>query len=63
MCLVVRLKAHTMYFKAKNFWSTCGQHMLTKSGLNTHLQKSENRDFRVSFNENMGMSSYLEKFL
>ena len=27
------------------------------------LGKSDNRDFTVSFNENMGMSSYLEKFL
>ena len=27
------------------------------------LRKSENRDFTVSFNENMKISSYLEKFL
>ena len=39
MCLTVRLKAHTMYFKNIYIWSTCGQRMLTKSGLNTHLEK------------------------
>ena len=39
MCLIVRLKAHTMYLKTKKNWSTCGQHMLTKSGSNTHLEK------------------------
>ena len=39
MCLIVRLKAHTMYFKTVYIWSTCGQRMLTKSGLNTHLEK------------------------
>ena len=38
MCLIVRLKAHTLYFKTVNIWSTLGQHMLTKSGLNTHLE-------------------------
>ena len=41
MCLIVRLKAHTMYFKTVKIWSTCGQHMLTHSGLNTHLEKSK----------------------
>ena len=39
MCLIVRLKAHTMYFKTVKIWSTCGQHVLTKSGLNTNLEK------------------------
>ena len=28
-----------MYFKTKKIWSKCGQHMLAKSGLNTHLEK------------------------
>ena len=39
MYLIVRLKAHTMHCKIVNIWSTRGQHMLTKSGLNTHLEK------------------------
>ena len=39
MCLIVRLKAHTMYFKTVNIWSTRGQHMLPKSSLNTNLEK------------------------
>ena len=63
MCLIVRLKAHTMYFKTVNIWSTCGQHMLTKSCLNTHLEKVKIAILQYLFNENTGMSSYLEKFL
>ena len=39
MFLIVRLKAHTMYFKTVNIWSTRGQHVLTKPGLNTNLEK------------------------
>ena len=42
MCLIVRLKAHIMHFKIVNIWSTCGQHVLPKSGLNTHLEKVKN---------------------
>ena len=39
MCLIVRLKVHIVHFKIVNIWSTRGQHMLPKSGLNTHLDK------------------------
>eukprot|EP00493_Phyllostaurus_siculus_P011022 UN11178 len=37
------LKVHTMYFRTVSIWPTCGQQMLTKSSLNSRLEKSDNR--------------------
>ena len=63
MCLIVRLKAHTVYFKTVNIWSTRGQHVLTKSGLNTNLEKVKIAILQYLLMKIWGMSSYLEKFL